>query len=310
MSALCPSRGAVELITRDGEIYWLPTICKTWKCLACQPKLMALIQARIRYGMVTLGPCLFITVTYVMRRESDLRDASSVHADLKSLWRTLGKTTRWKNVSYVRVPELTKKGQVHVHMIVGNVKGTATCRRGTKEPLKTWKGRECNDLETCIQHQLSRVWDEITGGSFVVDVSKVRSGSRTASYITGYIRKDFIGHQELEARGFRRRYAFSRNWPSLGHMELANTRDGEWRKVNRVPIRYLNHAYPEISDYILKGGDSGILESVGENVVTHIFGDPEINRLKRAVKHVRRMPDGKTAIQNNHQAPAGTNHDR
>lgn len=290
MKQACPRSGAVELVTLEGDSYWLPTICKTWGCNVCRKKLLALVQARMQYGMERLGDCLFITVTYVMHQESDLRDALSVLEDLKTLWRTLRKKGRWQDASYVRVPELTQRGQVHVHMIVGNVKGNPSCRK-RKEPLKTWKARKCTAVglrgsEECLQHELSSVWLQVTGTAFVVDVSKVRSGPRTAAYVTAYIEKDFSGHEVLASRGFKRRYAFSRNWPSMGRMQLALTRDKKWQRVTMVPTKYLRMVYPEINSYVVKGGDTGVLEQVGENVVTHVFGDPETNRLKRAMKKI------------------------
>lgn len=299
MRVSCSSSGVVKLVDGDGEIYWLPTICKTWKCSTCQRKLLALIQARMQYGMERLGRCLFITVTYVMDGDASLRYAESVASDLKELWKALKKRERWRKLAYVRVPELTRKGQVHVHMIVGGVPtGTPSCRR-KKEPLKEWKERGCSVRPVgglCLQHEVSGVWLGITGDAFVVDVSVVRSGPKTASYITGYIRKDFIGHKALEARGFTRRYAFSRNWPSCGRMELAKTLGDEWKSVTQYPRHYVKRVMPDVQTHVTKGGDVDRLEKVGKNVVHEVFGDPEVSRMKRAMKQVKEIDDGTTVI--------------
>lgn len=83
-------------------------------------------------------------------------------------------------------------------------------------------------------------------------------------------------------------------------MELANTVDGQWRKVEMVPVKYLRAAYPEINAYVQEGGDQGKLEKVGENVVNHVFGDPEVNAVKRALKKVG--DNGATAISDSVQA--------
>lgn len=295
----CETPGAVELVDKRGETWWLPTICKTWKCRGCVPKLLALVMARTVYGMECLGPCLFITVTYRMKRSSDLKNAGSVGADLKKLWRILGQRKRWQDKAYFKVPELTKQGQVHVHMIVGGVNpnlmngqsGKPSCRKRNEKYL-SWVERKC--YGGCLQHEVSEVWRAVTGDSFVVDVSQVRSRRHTASYVTNYIKKGFTKRGELEARGFKRRYAFSENWPSMGRMQLVGTLDKEWTRVTRVPAHYLHSAYPEVHDYIREGGDTATLPRAGENVVEHVFGKAETNKIKRALKKVKVNDDNAT----------------
>ncbi len=285
----CANAGAVELVPMKGESSWLPTVCKTWGCPACQKSLLAYVKARIIYGLTRTTGSLFITITYVMGGPQDLRDAQCVASDLRSLWRRLKRTSRWSKSSYVKVPELTERGQVHMHVIVmGTEIEIATCRKNG-ELLVDMRDRRCK--RACAQHELMKAWEEVTGDSFVVDASRIRDNGGSAGYVTKYLMKAFRQRVDLAARGFKRRYAFSRGWPKVERMQLAETVGVGWRAVNVVPRRYLKWVQPEIYSHVLGGGDS--VGRVGENVCEIVYGKRELGELKRALKKVK---NAETAI--------------
>ena len=125
----------------------------------------------------------------------------------------------------------------------------------------------------------------MTGDSFVVDASVVRSDVKTASYLTSYVGKGFADHVELQALGFGRRYAFSRNWPSVARMQLAATLDDEWVQIVKYQRRELRILDSEIVDLINRGGDS--VGHVGVNITELVFGRHEVRDVKRAMKKVK-----------------------
>lgn len=291
MENKCPSSGAVRLMTKRGDEFWLPTTCKMWRCRICRKGLAAYIKARIIYGLTHSTGSLFITITYVMDGPESLRRAPCVARDLNNLWKKLKKRSRWKHLSYVKVPEVTKAGQVHLHVIATGIDfETASCRK-PGERMTEMKDRGCR--VSCIQHELMQLWEEITGDSWVVDASRVRDPARCASYVTDYVTKGFHDRKALEGLGFSRRYAISRSWPSVGRMRLAFSDDPGWHTIDRVPIKLLGRIDAEVHALVLKGGD--VQPRLGENVVDLVFGDPETRALKRALKKVK---DGTAAFQN------------
>lgn len=283
METKCPSTGAVRLKTKRGDEFWLPTTCKMWQCRICRKALAAYIKARIIYGLTHSMGSLFITITYVMDGPESLRDAPSVARDLNNLWKKLKKRSRWKNLSYVKVPEVTAQGQVHLHVIATNVDfGKASCRK-YGELMTEMKDRGCKTQ--CVQHELMELWEEITGDSWVVDASQVRSAERSASYVTKYVVKGFHDRQALEALGFKRRYAISRTWPSVGRMRLAFSEQPGWHQIDLVPGKFLGRLEPQTRELVLGGGD--IVPRIGENVVDLVFGAVETRKLKAALRKVK-----------------------
>jgi len=235
----CPRSGYV--ILRDQEhTHVMPTVCKTWGCLACQKKLETLYKLRTEYGCSEAELSVFITVTYVMGSR-DIVDASSAVRDLRKLWQRLRRRGPWKDVAWCRVTELTNKGQVHHHLIAHGVKKTPRCvtTLGSRNAGYTsWYKGACKAREGCMNHELAREWHRITGDSYVVDVDVVRSKKAVADYLSEYITKGYGHWDSLVELGFKRRWNCSRNWPSPGRMRLRGSQAKNvfsvWKEVERA----------------------------------------------------------------------------
>lgn len=178
-------------------------------------------------------PGSLITVTYAMG-EGKLRDARCASRDWTALIRQL--KVRSPKLMWFKIPELTKKGQIHYHAIVLAMRSTKDCcksmswgrcdhHRGLE-----WYERSCR--EDCIEHELSRAWYEITGDSWVVDSRPILGARGAASYLSKYLVKAYDNRRELESRGFARRWSCSRNWPAPVRMQLAVTNAGGWDSTN------------------------------------------------------------------------------
>ncbi len=225
----------------ESHRHVMRTSCKTWRCHACSKKLARLYQLRMEYGTSELGECFVITVTYEMGSRKTV-DARGAVMDLRKLWQRLRSRPRWKSLAWCRVTELTKKGQVHYHLIVGGVTGKGRCEDTTYSRNKgyvRWYRRGCQDRgEECINHELAREWERITVDSYVVDVDPVRSGRAVAGYLGKYLTKAMATWDTLEGLGFKRRWNCSRNWPSPGRMRLAGSKvypgdESAWEQVIR-----------------------------------------------------------------------------
>ena len=238
----CDRRGYVVLRDLD-HTHVMPTVCKTWRCQVCQEKLAAMYKLRVQFGCSALGPCYFITVTYVMGLRVAV-DALSAVKDLRKLWQRLRSRDRWKNVAWCRVTELTKKGQVHHHLVIGGIEPDQgrCCETvySRNRGYMRWYRRRCLWRgEECLNHELAREWERITGDSCVVDVDRVRSSRRVSEYLAEYLTKGLAHWDTLEGLGFKRRWNCSRNWPSPGRLRLKGSTDKNkfsvWKEMQRSP---------------------------------------------------------------------------
>ncbi len=227
----CPRRGYV--ILGDGvREFVVPTTCKTWSCRVCSKKVAALVAMKVQYGCrSTGGPSYFITTTYVNNQDGDIRLASVANREWAELWRLLKLDPLWKTAAWWKVPELTKRQQVHFHAIVTGVEGKPSCRK-PRESVIRWKQRQCST--DCLEHSLSRAWEAATADSFVVDASAIRSVNGVSWYVQKYMQKTFLSRVGLQALGFKRRYSRSQNWPSLESIHLAGPKGEGWDRVTIV----------------------------------------------------------------------------
>ncbi len=229
----CPKRGWVILGTSERD-YVVPTTCKTWGCQVCRNKVRQLTALKMMFGCLsTGGPSLFITLTYRKRPGDRTRNARSVAMDWAALWRRLKEKEAWRNAAWVKVPELTKAGQVHLHGIVVMADGKDTCRTSSRN-RKAWMEKVCS--ANCLEHDLARTWYDITGDSFIVDCQIVRSVAGTAGYVQKYMSKSFQGERAaMESLGFGRRWSASRNWPRCRPIQLQGTEWEAWQTITRIP---------------------------------------------------------------------------
>ena len=231
-SSDCPKAGFIRL-EKMGHRITLPTTCKAWSCLSCRDQLKAYVTMRMESGCSKGGPGFLITVTYVMAA-GKMRDAKCANSDWTELIRMLRKHS--PEVMWFKVPELTKKGQIHFHAMMLQMPQRVHCcepsayGRCNHKKTKQWHMAPCR--KDCIEHELGKLWYQITSDSWVVDARPIFGAADAASYLSKYLIKSFDNRHELFRRGFSRRWSCSRNWPSPARMQLAVTVAGGWDTVN------------------------------------------------------------------------------
>lgn len=289
MQELCPSRGYVRLYEDTGtgkngkrnhrRVGTMPTTCKTWSCRVCQKKLKAYFSQRVRHAVLTEPPCYFITVTF-RNWSKGYRDARSAMESLTKLLRKVKE--RYPAMFYVKVPELTKAGQPHFHLMIGGLGIRIDCC-GRKQKGKhihefsfKWAGRKCG----CLEHELAFEWVDITMDSYRVQVDMVYNAKGAGNYLSKYFAKTFEDHKACEAAGFSRRYSFSRNYPKLDKLGLQGTREGAWSKVERIdrPAAHWrrNMLAKEVEE--TEKAKEELMAPVGER---YLQDERKINQLKR-----------------------------
>lgn len=197
-------------------------------------------KMRTQYGCSKLENLWFTTITYEMGKRAAV-DAVCASIHLRKLLQRLRRRSRWKDLAWCRVTELTKRGQVHHHMMIGSVTGVGRCQTTTlsrKRRYKEWYEGKCSAAgEECLNHEIAKVWHAVTGDSFVVDVDAVRTEKGLSEYLSKYLDKGMAEWGKLNELGFQRRWNCSRNFPSPGRLRLAGSDQGdgesEWEIVER-----------------------------------------------------------------------------
>lgn len=194
-SSHCAKEGIAWLTIDKVYAAAVRTRCKTWTCLGCRETNRNRIMDRMQFGLSQLGTCFFITVTLRTVGKASgngymIRDARYV----AKVWRAL--TYRLKRhyplIQWFRIVEVTKKGQPHLHLLVGGLTGTKI------EIWRTWR----------------ELYRKSTGGdSYVVDVRHVLSQGGLAGYLAKYLVKNALVWEKLLRLGFSRRWTSSRGWP-------------------------------------------------------------------------------------------------
>lgn len=250
----CP-QGGYAMLHDSEHRHVVETQCKSWRCNHCSIQKKKLYALRIGYGVSKLGPCVAITCTYRMG-EGLRRDAEFVLRSHRLLWQRL-KEGRWKNVEWAKVTELTKVGQAHTHMVAGPIDFPDRCRKRqysekrlrSKGVYPMWRAETCTarwmgKREECAQHEMSRVWEDITGDSYVVYVGKLKRTSGYSTYMAKYMGKSLSERNTLEGMGFKRAFTTSRGFPRPEQMRLAGSQIGsgkyikrpsEWEKIGLYP---------------------------------------------------------------------------
>jgi len=210
MMNACDRRGYSELFTAEGRSILLPTTCKTWGCVVCRRKLLALFRARVEHGVLILGQCSFITITY-QAESVRLRDAGCVQRDWTALQRNLRRGgRRWK---WLKVVELTKQRIPHHHVILGPIGPSQEVRchgKRIKKGAETARYLRRLDTCMCLSHVFAREWVSITGDSFMCYATAVTSAVGAGGYLGKYMDKTFIdGNRRWKGR----RFTTSRDWP-------------------------------------------------------------------------------------------------
>lgn len=270
LEGVCPSTGFIELFTAAGRSVILPTTCKTWRCVICRRKLLALFRARVEHGVSTLGRCSFITITY--KKGTRPRSAALiVSKEWTALWKALRRENhRWK---WLKVTELTKVGTPHHHLLIGPVSDEQEVRchgREIKRGAQTARYNRRRATCQCLSHIFSRQWLDITGDSFMCFATEVTGGAGAGGYMGKYLDKGFT----LE-RWPGRRYTSSRDWPGGGRLMLARTKGEGWAWMRR----WSAGSFTSTED--LNPRESDLLARVGTDLMVKIT---ERESRKKAVK--------------------------
>lgn len=265
----------------QDDCYIAETKCKTWSCNSCRQNLLTLVEMKIEYGCLMLGPCVFTTLTYVNTGPESLRHAGSVRLDWELFLRKL--KLEFPSLSWFKVPEVTKKGQVHLHLVMGGLafQGVIQCETNPKN-WKVWFRKECE----CLAHKFIRQWYERTG-AYVINVQEVYNPTGLGAYFSKYLTKAFNTRERLESLGFVRRYACSRNWPRGAKLELRGTLDKSWDRVVRVARNASNFRY--FTNRIEQQREGGPMAQVGDSYA-FALADRRILRARRSrLKKMERL---------------------
>ena len=273
-SSKCFRPGEVSLLSNDGEFGVIPTNCKTWRCKGCRDRMLALFRARVSIGCSTLVPSAFMTGTY----EADSRlntDASYVARDWRALWRIVHRRNPWtKDLKWLRVMELTRRGIPHWHLVLGTIHGSVRCWQGDKLSIRSYEKRF--DTCECLAHVFARAWYSVTGDSYIVHTRPVVGHEKAAAYMAKYVSKTFGEEGRMAALGMKRRWSSSRGWPGSGKLRLQVTEDEDWKE------RYFR--YGRVA---CETEDAGTFTRVGDDATREYFEKASSKRPKQDV--IRRL---------------------
>ncbi len=165
----------------DGGTLLAPVLCHQWKCGRCGPPRAAWlkreIKAQVDSGLLTE----FWTLTV---RTSTCTPAESFQLVSKS-WEKLRKVLQKHHghFEFIWVREVTKRGYAHLHLLTSLQLDPA---------------------------ELSRLWLQSTGGSWIVDAQSVES-DRAANYISKYVVEESTRRAAENALGMQKARVFSKS---------------------------------------------------------------------------------------------------
>jgi len=224
----CPKYGYMALSDGRGNRGIFETSCKSWRCSVCQNKKLGLMIEMMKYGCSTHEQSFSITLTFTMA-SGEHRDAAFVEAGLRAFSRRFRKL--YPSANWVKVLELTKRGQPHFHLLLGGVGlQKASCRIRPYQTLKHITGA-CRANNRCLEHLVHDAWVKSVPDSPIVFVTDVYDLSGLGRYFAKYLTKTFTGTFDAASLGFGRRWSTTRNFPRVPRMELRGTVDGSWSVV-------------------------------------------------------------------------------
>lgn len=267
----CPRSGTAFMSTNNRELLAVPTNCKSWRCKSCRDRKLNMVASLIQYGILEGQVPLLLSVTYAApgpRQESqgNYVNAERAQKDWNRLLRTLKKDYRFHKIKWFKVIELTKRKQIHFHLIMTDVLITTVVRCSGKGYGKHAIKPDWPNLPKagcdCIQCTMSTMWKQIQNGqSWIIDVRPVYEAIGASWYLCKYLRKSMYGlpRQELEQRGFNKRYARSKNWAKGVQMKRLGTLKEKWKRHS--------FAYGGGFQWLIKQSeDHPLMEQVGTNL--------------------------------------------
>lgn len=274
----------------------MPTICKTWSCVACREKVLARVKDKISYGCSMVGRCFFITVT-VKSQSGGQKDAVYVQAAWQALIRNLKQG--YPSLTWFKVVEATKRGTPHLHLVMGGItpKDRVPCCTGKGADgkcihpwTKKWALGPCR--KDCLEHELAKVWYYITHDSWVIDCREVVGFKGAGSYMAKYFTKAALSYDVLANLGFTRRWSCSRNWPRRPKEQLMVTALGGWDGVEFV--------YSNGDSYVNDMGDELVIESEKSPLAKRVDNARYLEKREKAIKakilkEVKRLANNRKA---------------
>lgn len=234
----CPRRG-YSILTREGpglQRLIIQTRCKQKGCVPCAPAVRSHVALKAEIGNLIRPFSYFITLTLRKGTEPP-RDARFVQKAWRQFLQRMKYTNEWwGETKNLKVIELTKRGQPHLHLMVTGVPGgkEAKCKGNRND--KDWVKNGCYRLGAeCIHHEVAKAWARVTeklgNESWVIDVSKVRSSKKAGLYISKYVTKGGDDAKRLGALGFKRVWSSSQGFTPDLRIRLRGTVEGKWTKV-------------------------------------------------------------------------------
>lgn len=263
--AQCKKGGYLWLTHMDGRTVTIKVSCKTWDCRVCRDKNLGRVVGRMSYGLSVLGDCVLCTITYAVRGFKAQKLKRNWAAFLKML------RSEYPRVAWFRVPELTKRGILHYHVLMGNVETTwIRCKAA-------WTPTRLGDH--CLMCKIRRWWYEVTTDSYICDVREVYNASGAAYYLSKYLKKQMFGDRtDMEELGMARRWSRSNNWPTW---EGGLKESGNWRRI----VRYAGKS--EVAEKRVKADkDSELLEPNQDEVLKELRRRADVRKGRRKGAHI------------------------
>lgn len=237
----CPRSGYVELHRKYGKSLLIKTRCKQKRCKPCSPAVRAHAGLKAEIGALIHGASYFITLTNKMGIGLQ-KDAGSVQVDWRRFLYHLKRSNpeMTAEMKWMKVVELTQRGQPHLHLIVSGLPGGMPVRCPGRKNERSWVQFGCFMARgTCLLHAVSKSWLAATKGvSWVCDASKVYSPAKAGLYVAKYITKGFEGEDGMARLGFKRVWSTSRGFAPDLRVRLAGTVEGKWTKVEHFRSKY------------------------------------------------------------------------
>lgn len=282
----CPRRGYSVLHRRYAPPLLIETRCKQKRCVPCSPAVRSHVSLKAEIGCSIRPVSYFITLT----RKTGIGlqgDAASVQADWRGfLYRFKREYPEMtKDLEWMKVIELTQKGQPHLHLIMTGFRGGLVDRCPGRKDERKWVENGCYEKEgTCVLHAVAKSWLATTGDSWVCDVGEVRSASRAGQYVAKYVAKS-IDDPRMEELGFKRTWSASHGYAPDLRVRLRGTVEGKWTKVE-----YYKTATDQ-SRWLARSDGSRDLERVGHPLVMAKY---EAREKKKKIDWIERILNGTT----------------
>jgi len=282
----CPRRAYSVLHRRDAPPLLIETRCKQKRCVPCSPAVRSHVSLKAEIGCSIRPVSYFTTVTRKMGIGLQ-GDAVTVQADWRRFLYLLkrGYPDLVKGMEWMKVIELTQKGQPHLHLIMTGLPGGLLDRCAGRKDERKWVENGCFEKEgTCVLHAVAKTWLATTGDSWVCDVGEIRSAKSAGQYVAKYVAKS-IDDPRMEKLGFKRTWSASHGYAPDLRVRLRGTVEGKWTKVEYYKTG------TDQSRWLARSDGSRDLERVGHPLVMAKY---EARENKKKIEWIERILNGTT----------------